>query len=366
MLGTAVALAGTDEVLFSGRVSLRTHAWLADHRVLGVPVLPAAAVVEAVVQAGDLVGARAVAQLDVTGPLVLPEEGEVLLQLRVGAPDESGRRPLALYARSDEPQASWAPHAEGLYDAEDGPSDVRADEGAAAEHTAEVRLPDGLLGEAAGYGLHPALLDAAVSGLPGAVGTDTVPVAAQWRGVRLHATGATVVRVRATRTGERSFRLDLADAVGDAVASVASVTFEEVPGERFAAVPGGIPRDALFRLDWLPADLREPDEPSTWTVLDAPEDIATAAEAAVGAGADAALLSWPAAGDDTVTATHSATRRALDLVRGWLADDRLEKTPLLVLTSGAVATTEPALLHVHPHPPSALRQDRYAHLTEPY
>ncbi|MFF3822220.1 polyketide synthase dehydratase domain-containing protein, partial [Streptomyces bluensis] len=335
LLGAPVTVAGTGEVLFTGRVSLRTHPWLDDHRVQGAPMLPAAAVVEAVIRAGDVVSARAVAQLDVPGPLVLPEEGEVLLQLRVGTADESGQRSLALYARPDEPEAPWTPHAEGRYDVGDDASYVPAVEDTAADHTAEVRLPDGLLGEAAGYGVHPALLDTAVSGLAATAGPDVVPVAAHWRGVRLHATGATVVRVRAARIGERAFRLDLTDAADKPVASVDSVVFEDVPSERFAAVASGVPRDAFFHLTWVPADLSEPEGPPlAWTVLDAAEDVTAAAEAAAsGTGVDAALLRWPAAGDDTVTATHDATRRALDLTRAWLADDRLEKTPLLILTT---------------------------------
>ncbi|NEB82245.1 type I polyketide synthase, partial [Streptomyces sp. SID14478] len=46
LLHAQVQLAGTDEWLFTGRLSLRTHPWLADHRVLGAVVLPGSGFVE--------------------------------------------------------------------------------------------------------------------------------------------------------------------------------------------------------------------------------------------------------------------------------------------------------------------------------
>ncbi|MER7156875.1 acyltransferase domain-containing protein, partial [Streptomyces lydicus] len=40
LLGAAVEVAGSDEVLFTGRLSLESHAWLADHAVAGTVLLP--------------------------------------------------------------------------------------------------------------------------------------------------------------------------------------------------------------------------------------------------------------------------------------------------------------------------------------
>ncbi|MBV1936931.1 polyketide synthase dehydratase domain-containing protein, partial [Streptomyces sp. BV286] len=56
LLGAGVGVAGAGGVLFTGRVGLSSHAWLADHAVSGVVLLPGAAFVELVVRAGDEVG----------------------------------------------------------------------------------------------------------------------------------------------------------------------------------------------------------------------------------------------------------------------------------------------------------------------
>ncbi|MFJ2444562.1 type I polyketide synthase, partial [Streptomyces sp. NPDC087658] len=56
LLGAAVPLADTDGVLFTSRLSTRTHPWLADHGVLGSVLLPGTAFLELVVRAGDQVG----------------------------------------------------------------------------------------------------------------------------------------------------------------------------------------------------------------------------------------------------------------------------------------------------------------------
>ncbi|MGW7759021.1 type I polyketide synthase, partial [Streptomyces violaceusniger] len=53
LLGAVVGLAGVDGVLLTGRLSLVSHGWLADHVVLGVVVVPGTALVELVLRAGD-------------------------------------------------------------------------------------------------------------------------------------------------------------------------------------------------------------------------------------------------------------------------------------------------------------------------
>ncbi|WP_248782318.1 acyltransferase domain-containing protein [Streptomyces lydicus] len=53
LLGAAVEVAGSDEVLFTGRLSLESHPWLADHAVAGTVLLPGTAFVELAVRAGQ-------------------------------------------------------------------------------------------------------------------------------------------------------------------------------------------------------------------------------------------------------------------------------------------------------------------------
>ena len=56
LLGAAVALASSGEVVLTGRLSVSSQTWLADHVVLGQVLLPGTALVELAVRAGDEVG----------------------------------------------------------------------------------------------------------------------------------------------------------------------------------------------------------------------------------------------------------------------------------------------------------------------
>ena len=59
LLGAATSLAGEGgEALLSGRLSLATHPWLADHALHGAAILPGTAFVELALQAGERAGAR--------------------------------------------------------------------------------------------------------------------------------------------------------------------------------------------------------------------------------------------------------------------------------------------------------------------
>ena len=57
--------------MLTGRVSLRSHPWLADHAVAGVALLPGTAFVELAVRAGDQVGCASVEELTLEAPLAL-------------------------------------------------------------------------------------------------------------------------------------------------------------------------------------------------------------------------------------------------------------------------------------------------------
>ncbi|WP_428837313.1 type I polyketide synthase, partial [Streptomyces malaysiensis] len=81
LLGAVVGLANVDGVLLTGRLSLVSHGWLADHVVWGVVVVPGAALVELVLRAGDGVGCGWLEELTLEVPLVVPERGGVQVQL---------------------------------------------------------------------------------------------------------------------------------------------------------------------------------------------------------------------------------------------------------------------------------------------
>lgn len=72
MLGAALTLAAADTVALTGRLSLATHPWLADHAVAGVVLVPGSAFVELALQAGDRAGCPHVEEITLERPLVLP------------------------------------------------------------------------------------------------------------------------------------------------------------------------------------------------------------------------------------------------------------------------------------------------------
>ncbi|MCN9245011.1 polyketide synthase dehydratase domain-containing protein, partial [Streptomyces sp. RY43-2] len=302
LLGAAVALADSDGFLFTASLSLRTHPWLADHAVAGTVLLPGTAFVELVFRAGDQVGCDLVEELTLDAPLVLPSRGAVQTQLVVGVGDESGRRTFALYARPDETSADgvdaapWTRHATGVLAvradavepaapvAENGvwppagaePVDVsglyerllargygygpvfqgvRSVWRRGDEVFAEVTLPtEPVHAEGVRFGLHPALLDAAVqaAGTGGAFAEGTrLPFA--WGGLTLHAVGASALRVRITPLGPDTVSLDAADTAGEPVFSAASLTVLPVdPAQLAAAVDPTT--ESLHLLEWAPLD----------------------------------------------------------------------------------------------------------------
>ncbi|MFD1543430.1 type I polyketide synthase, partial [Nonomuraea guangzhouensis] len=368
-LGGALPLADSDEVAFTGRLSLRSHPWLAGHVVSGTVLFPGAAFAELAVGAGRQVGCAQLEELILEAPLALPEQGGVLVQVRIDAPDETGRRPLAMHARS-EGELDWTRHATGalaaarpaadfdlsawpppgaeavdvadLYDrlaerglAYDGPfRGLKAAWRLADEVFAEVTVPHR---EAGAFGLHPALLDAALhaeSLLDPAAQEVSLPFT--WSGLSLYAEGASTVRVRLTRTGPDELSLRLADPSGAPVAAV-----ESLLSRPFSASAPDPRRESMFRIGWIPSPYTgDSPAPSRRAVVGADE---TGLAAALGATACPDLASVPS-GSELVFVTFAgggavrgAIHRALDTVRSWLADDRFDDSTFVLVTRGAVA-----------------------------
>ncbi|WP_343298773.1 thioester reductase domain-containing protein, partial [Streptomyces sp. SID1034] len=396
LLGAAIGVTAEAEALFTSRVSLRTHPWLAGHVLDGSVVLPASAFVELAVRAGDEVGCDVLDELDTAVPLVIPERGTVRIQVAVGAP-EDGRRPVTIHARPDEADVPWTLHAHGLLSLQgpasaDGltswpPSEAEpldpdevygqlARTGArytsafrslkaawrlGDEVFAELALDEEARVDAEGYLLHPALLDAALHTalLPARPGEPDgrARVVSAYRGVRLHAGGASVLRARLTLDGDRVGAVVLADRAGAPVASIDSVETRPTGSDEVgdAAARAG---DSLFRVDWAPVPLRSAGEPVRWGVWDGteaggpelggprfgePEEIAQAI--ASGVPIDAVVLRpAPFAGADMAASAHDVTRRVLGLVQQWLADDRLADTPLVVVTRDAMRVRDTDLV----------------------
>ncbi|MGW4128475.1 SDR family NAD(P)-dependent oxidoreductase [Amycolatopsis japonica] len=280
LVTASVGLADDGDVLLTGFVSTSTHPWLADHVVSGTVLFPGTGWVELAVRAGDEIGLPVVEELLVETPLVIPDGG-VRLQVRVGAEGSfsaySRAADVAPWTRhvsgvlSDrEPQidkeifAQWPPRGaepvslEGFYErqAEAGYEHGTVFRGLRAawrlgdEIFAEVALPTETHSDASGFGIHPALLDAALH--TSAVGAtpdgDRMLLPFSWNGFTLRASGATALRVRAVRDGSGAVSLTMADGSGKLVASLASLVFR--PFDKPAAASG-----SLFGVEWVPVEV---------------------------------------------------------------------------------------------------------------
>ncbi|MGW1462707.1 polyketide synthase dehydratase domain-containing protein, partial [Streptomyces albidoflavus] len=373
LLGAATGLAASEGVLFTGRLSLTTHPWLADHTVGGGMVLfPATGFLELAVRAADEVGCDRVEEFTLATPLLLPADTAVVVQVWAGAPDESGARTVSLYSRSaDTPDALWTQHATGVlttgavtlpadaevwppkgavavgledfYDrTEYGPvfRTIRAVWKRGDEAFVEAALPP-QADDAEYYGMHPALLDAAVQSV-GFAGLDDehqlLPFL--WAGVSLHAGGASVVRFRVARTGEDSVSIAAVDVEGAPVLSAESLVLR-VPAGDHAPAARRTELDSLLRLEWTAAP-ETGDAPAArhTTVGALGTDGAAATLAPLTGEEDLVLVEVlaPAGGADVPAATHERAAQALALAQEWLADERFADARLVFVTRGAVST----------------------------
>ncbi|MGW6445274.1 SDR family NAD(P)-dependent oxidoreductase [Lentzea sp. NPDC055074] len=345
-LRASVAHADSGEVLLTGVISARTSPWLADHAVNGTVLLPGTAFVDLAAHAAQQVGLDVVDELTLEAPLVL--SGPVTVQVAVAPADESGLRAVTVHSRSGD--ELWVRHAsgllssrtsevddlvawpptgaetlavEGLYSrlAEGGYGYGPAFQGLRAawrrgdEIFAEVVLPEEHHGDAARFGVHPALLDAALhaTGLSGPASEVRLPFA--WTGVSVLAAGATALRVRITPAGD-GIAILAADPSGQPVVSVASLVSRPLEGGQVRAT--GAEQEALFAVDWTPFS----GEPLTGPV-------GVLGEGLVLPGVD--VVTDHA---EVVLTRADDVHHALEQVQRWLAEERTAR--LVFVTSGAM------------------------------
>src|SRR5262249_26455015 len=104
--------------------SAEAHSWLADHVISGERLVPAAALVEMAIRAGDEVGCGSLAEMVLQTPLVLPETAELLIQIVVRGAGSSGGRRFELYPSAGDAglTESWSLHANGLLSSDNRPA----------------------------------------------------------------------------------------------------------------------------------------------------------------------------------------------------------------------------------------------------
>ena len=237
LLGAVIEDPQDESLALTGRLSLTSHPWLADHAVAGAVLLPGTAFLELALRAAEQVGAKAVSELTLQAPLVLAEQGAVQLQVSVGAPNEQGQRELSIHSRPEGQEeelgeaAQWTENASGLLSAEaalspepitqwppEGAESIALDDfyahladlgldygptfqGLTAAYKvadriyAEVSLPEDQAGAASRFGLHPALLDSALHAIALTGTSQELSLPFAWSDVCLLADGASELRV---------------------------------------------------------------------------------------------------------------------------------------------------------------------------
>ncbi|WP_239144771.1 type I polyketide synthase, partial [Streptomyces sp. SID14515] len=379
LLGAAVTLADGDGVLFTGRLSLGTHPWLADHVVEGTAILPGTAFVELAIRAGDQVDCGRIEELTLHTPLVLDDADTVNLQLVLEGPDSAGRRALTVYGQQegsdhDEP---WIRHASGTLTVADAaqPTELRTwppqdavpvDTDGLYGRLADLGLDYGPsfqgvgavwrrgtdlfaeivpepLDEADRYGLHPALLDAAlhVMGLGDGGGAAQLPFS--WSGVSLYASGATRLRVRLSESSHPgTLSLLVADGNGTVIATVDSLALRPVSTGNVLSKQKLPP---LLEVEWTAV----PSPSADHAAFRAAAHDTGLADALTAAGIQLAeayeeadlILAAPAVG---ATSPGESCARTLEIMQWWLAEERSTRSRLVLITHNAVHSDAPSLV----------------------
>ncbi|MGW5640457.1 SDR family NAD(P)-dependent oxidoreductase, partial [Streptomyces sp. NPDC003832] len=336
----------------------------------------------------------------------------------VEEPDGTGRRAVFVHSRPEGDDEEWTLHAEGTLVPEQPPvpqpfaetwppadaeavdvsgfyataaeagygygpafQGLRAVWRRGADIYAEVVLPEGQKSDAVRFGLHPALLDAALHahGCRPASEQDAAAQALRlpfaWTGVTLYASGADRLRVRLRGGDADAVRVDLADGTGAPVATVESLLVRPVTQAQLAAARAPRTHD-MFRVRWTPVACDpEAVRHATWAVVgEDPHGLGAAVQGA-GLAADAYLdvagvrgvLEWGvpapqvalftpgspvATPPPTVTPAPDTSPRSpalalasgermtaqvLAVVQEWLAEDGLTDSCLVFVTRGATS-----------------------------
>jgi polyketide synthase 12 len=325
LLGANVSPAGGDYQLLTGRLSLQSHPWLADHEVMGLVVFPGAGLLELAIHAGTLIGCGVVRELTLEAPLILQEQGAVHIQLVIEEPGEAATRTLAIYSRPESDASgsslggqTWVRNASGvlapgapesepssfpagqLSDSAWPPADAApidttdiyerlaalgvsygpAFQGLRAawrrdrEIFAEVSLSAERRPEASSFGVHPAMLDTTLHGLAAKLLEDadsvdsdaSVLLPFSCNGLELYASDATSLRVRLESIGEGTVSVSAVTETGVPVLAMQSLALRPVSAAQLSAA-GGSSEECVFRMNWVNVPIDLAHRGGEWAVL---------------------------------------------------------------------------------------------------
>ncbi|RSN55080.1 malonyl CoA-ACP transacylase [Amycolatopsis sp. WAC 04182] len=368
----------------TGHLSSTAQPWLADHSVFGSAMLPATGMLELMLHGIAGTGAGRLEDVVLHSPLALTESGADI-QVHTDPPGDNSRRPVRLYSRARLPGASWIHHAdavvtesddaEPVYAVEWPPADavpVDAEEryrelagkgylyGAAFRNMTAAWRTDGRIShlEAAvdprptdqGFSVHPALLDAALHGVPLDGDGRRILLPCAIDSVTVHSRGATTLR--AVITGD-SDRVDLraTDASDKPVVDIRGLRLRPTTARALRATRTA--GDAItFDTAWRAVEPATP-PPGRWTAVSRCDDLPVDANhdsmakliatlPAAGPMPDVVVLDCrerPRADQGTETGRlRERLHRVLADTQAFLAEARLGRSRLVLLTRRAQST----------------------------
>ncbi|WP_406276815.1 SDR family NAD(P)-dependent oxidoreductase [Nocardia sp. NBC_00881] len=379
LLAAVVVSPRTGGVVMTGRLSLATQPWLADHAVNGVVLLPGTGFVEMVMRAAEEVGCTSLQELTLVAALALSNEAGVQLQVVVDEADEHGHRAVSVYSCVENADNKWMLHAQGVLVEHSDPAEPVGESLAVwpPQDTSSVAVEDfyevlndtgyrygpvfqglrsvwrrgedlfvqaelpGTVTDAEQFGLHPALLDAVLHAMVVGADADTgVVLPFAWQNVTLHASGASAVRARISPTGDGGVSVHVTDTAGLPVLTAGSLTTRALSTE---SLTGAGTRDRLCGVQWMawqsPISATEPES-----------RVFSTAEALVSWASEDGAPTPPVVvydlrqlehtdESDVLGRVHTATHQVLAVLQRWLGQSRFDASTLVVLTRGAVTST---------------------------
>ena len=392
LLGAVAELADQDQVMLSGRLSPSTQGWLACHQVHDTVVFPATGFIELMLAAGELTGSPGIDELVLHAVLILSEQVPTDLQILVAPLDAHGRRPFSVHSRvgGERPDA-WTLHASGALSADQpaaGPpltpapyvapldqddfydrlaqqgygysGPFRSLRGIGTDPArpeviyAEVALPVGA--DINGYGIHPALLDAALHPLAsvldptGEADSAALRLPYAFSGITLYATAATQLHIQLTPTGVDTYTLHATDPTGAPVITIGALTLRAAPDNLGQQTSTAGVSDSLFEVTW-PAAPEPPDlsvAQPVWAVCAESSEQLPARLSGGTIHTDLAtvtpcpdLVIWPLPqpGEADPQRVHTLTRHVLAQLQSWLARPETANTRLVIITRHAVSVS---------------------------
>ncbi|AJC59432.1 type I polyketide synthase [Streptomyces sp. 769] len=382
-----------EETVFVGCLSLRTHPWLADHMVLGTPMLPGTAFVELAVRAGSQLGYTRLEELVCENPLDLSVEEDVQLRVVVTAGEDTAYQTVAVLSRhaADHDEETWTLHATGVLHRDEDThnpasgseswppvgalpvswddlyrrlSDIGLDYGPAfrglravwrlgEEVLAEVTVPESASGDPRPFTVQPAALDALLHAvlagrlLPRHREDGALLLPHTWSGVTARASRTATLRARLRALGADTVSVMVTDDTGQPVFSADSLTLRTVNPDQLRSAGGA---GSLLHVSWRPAPtpanvpigqlaIVGANRPTTLRVHPRYPDLGSLTDDIVrGVPAPQTVL-WLRPGTDLTAPGHvrAEINRVVRQLRDWLADDRVAACRLIVVTCQAVA-----------------------------